>query len=522
LPTLAGRVMQLLPLGDQVVRAGWASAVAAAAAAGLVAALALALLGRERRVPSVLAGVAFGLSPAVWAQAVRPEVYALAGALALAGTWSALRYLVENDPRRLYVAALAFGLALATHHFVAALAFLPVAGSALARRPRARTLLVTAGFGLLALAVLLYLPLRAAADPLVNWGDPRTLGRFLWVISARAFQKSVGGASDFVLGEELGETTSAVALAVGPAGIVLALLGGYLVVRRGDRRLAGAALLGVVTLGIVGRALLGFDFDNPDAYGYLVPALGAAVVLAAAGIAAIADLAGRWRGVVLVTALAWPASLLAGGLPARNPRGAEEWAHAVLDPLPPRTLLVTSYNETTFLLWGLAAVENLRPDVTVVDRNLLTHEGMAGTWGRREPELLRLLDAPLVGGLPTPVAELDRLAAARPVAFELAVNLDERDPVIARLVPWGAIAWYRVTPIDRDAAEREDDARASRLAAELSAEHGAHRVFVWNQWLTARFYCAQGRREAGLRALARAQAAAGGAADPERDAVCAP
>jgi len=212
---------------------------------------------------------------------------------------------------------------------------------------------------------------------------------------------------------------------------------------------------------------------------------------------------------------------VAGGLPAHDARGAEDWAHAVLDPLPPRTLFITSYNETTFLLWGLRATEGARPDVTLVDWNLLTHPGMTGTLRRREPELAPLLDAPLVGGLPAPVAELDRVAGARPVAIELTPNLDAADPVNARLVPWGAIAWYQRDP-DREAAERADEARARALEAGLGGEHGARRVFVWNQFLTARFYCALGRRAAGLRALARARDASGGAADPEREAACPP
>jgi Protein of unknown function (DUF2723) len=507
-PTFVGRAFQLLPLGDQVLRAGWGAAAAGALAAGLVAALVLRLT-RHKTVAGI-AGVAFALAPAVWNQAVRPEVYALNAALVLGGILGGVAYLEDRDRRGLPAAGLCFALALGAHHFVAGLAFLPLAAVVVTRRPPVKALLLTAGFGGLGLFVFAYLPLRAATDPLINWGDPRDLERFLWVVSAKAFQKSVGGASDFSFAASAGDTAAALLLALGPLGILLCAGGAWLAVRKP----AGVALVAVLLLGALGRAVLGFDFDNPDAFGYLVPAFGAAAVLAGIALARLV----AWRRWVLVVALGWPLALLVLPLPARDPRGAEDWAHAVLDPLPPRTLVVTSYNETTFLAWALLAVEGARPDLTVVDRNLMTHVGMTETTVRRHPELTALLRAPLRGGFPLPIAELDRLVDSRPVAVELAVNLEASE----RLVPWGAVAWYRAAPVDRLEAERADDRRAETLRAGLGDEHGAQRVFVWNQWLTARFYCAIGRREAGLAALARAEAAAGGVPDATRDAICTP
>src|SRR5258707_1089939 len=101
----------------------------AAALTALVAAdvahRALASLARDgagdERIEAALgggAGCAFGLSYAAAFQSVRPEVYALHAALALAAVWSLLRFDRTADRRWLYLAALALGLALANHHLL--------------------------------------------------------------------------------------------------------------------------------------------------------------------------------------------------------------------------------------------------------------------------------------------------------------------------------------------------------------------------------------------------------------------
>src|SRR5207302_405863 len=56
---------------------------------------------------------------------------------------------------------------------------------------RNRAVALSIGAGAVGLLLYAYLPLRAAHHPLVNWGSPTSLGRIFWVVSAKAFQKSV-------------------------------------------------------------------------------------------------------------------------------------------------------------------------------------------------------------------------------------------------------------------------------------------------------------------------------------------
>lgn len=477
LVAVLGRALAYLPIGDIAFRVNLASAVAGAAAAAALYRLVARLRGP---VVGAAAAFAFAFAAAAWEQSIRAEVYALTAALLLYALDEVLR-------GRALAAALATGLALSVHPFIGLAFAVPAAAYVLRGRPGLAAAGRLAAAGLLGLGAFLYLPLRAGTA--VDWGDPSRLDRFVWTVSARAFYKSLGQPEPFPA--RLGDVATAMARELTLVGAALALGGAYVLVRRRETRAAGLLLVGVAAAGAGARALVGFDFDNPDALGYLLPALAALVALAAAAVPRrVAPLAfglAAWH-------LAHPVAL-------RGAYAAEGYGRAVLDPLPPRALLLTSFNETTFILWSLAGE---RPDVTIVDRNFLTHPYAAEVVKRRHPDLAPLVDAPLRGGAPTPVGALP----ARPIAFELAMDLQPDDPVLPRLAPRGPIALYGVAP---------DDAADARAAAELARlldtpapidRHGAARAIAWNAYLTARFYCMVGRRDAARAADARARSLA--------------
>ena len=216
----------LLPVGRVAWRLNLLSAFCGALAVGLTYALALRTLGqtasvtspakgkppaggrREARLPqrsstlaaAAVAATALGLGRTVWAWATVAEVYTLSLALAAAvlllvvGRAANTQYQIPNT-RSLILAAFLFGLGLGGHLTSVAL-LAPAIGLWLTVRhgPRlwwSRTALF-AGLGLAAgAAVYLYLPLRAAAGPLLNWGDPDTWQRFWWHVTAKQYRVSL-------------------------------------------------------------------------------------------------------------------------------------------------------------------------------------------------------------------------------------------------------------------------------------------------------------------------------------------
>lgn len=175
-----------LPFGTVEWRVALASAVFSAAASAMLALIAVRLTGN--RIAAFAAAVLFGLLPGVVAQAVIPEVYALNAFLF--GLSLLLLVCWEQSRRNATLAAFAvvFGLGMAGHNTFILL--MPCfAGYVLFRDaqhagglPSARRWGLYALLSLLSAAVcvglFLYLPLRSAANPPLDWGNPETWPNF--------------------------------------------------------------------------------------------------------------------------------------------------------------------------------------------------------------------------------------------------------------------------------------------------------------------------------------------------------
>lgn len=581
LPVLLGKLGTLLPVGDMAFRVNLMSAVADAGAAVAMLAAGRSILDRAapslpraaRETAATAVAMLYALSWPAWFQGTRAEVYALQAllcALALAlvlrglhgphGSEAALHRTAaaaHHDPRDgrcLLAAGLLTGLALATHHFIALTFLVPAAAVVLVCwRPGARRACATAMLGVLGLAALLQLPVRAAAHPVVNWGVPDTAGRFGWTVSARAFHKA---ASDQHVSPPAEDLVQVLATLGGEATLPLALaalLGLYLGLRFRRTRTATVLLTGIAAFGVLGRVLVGFDPETPDHHGYLLPALGATMLLGLAGLGVLAEqLTGPASPNAADTADAADAADAAGGADATRPQSkrmagalmaallllllpwqlirtwpradlsrasaSDELARWELEDLPPRTLLISAYFQTSFRLWALRAVEQARPDVAILDRSFLTYPGMAGEARRAHPELAPLIDAPLRAGAPLPLARLAELARTRPVRVQLHPNLDVAAD--AWLLPDGPFAALGPEPPPAEAralAERRDDEARRDLSERMSmdtvprADRAAVRdALLWHDFVRLELFCRQARPRPAQMALHHAWALAPG------------
>ncbi len=529
---LLGRAATLVPFGDMAWRVALLSALCGAAAAVAVWACARevlarglpAAMGTATDVLSAAVALVFALSWAAWFQGVRAEVYALAAALCAGVLASVLAYDRAGRPRDLLLAGLLGGLALAQHHLIALLLLLPCAAFVLAhreRRPGAPVAAATALLGVLGLGSMAYLPVRAAATPEVNWGDPDTADRFAWTVSAKAFQKTAGAEHVSSPGQDTAEVIVAVSEHATPVLFFAALLGLYLALRTRGARGFAIALAGVAGAGVAGRVVVGFDPDTPDHHAYLLPAIAATMLLGLYGLATIARTVDRRAatvGVAAVVALLVPWQLWRNA-PESSLRAAyasSALARAELEPLPPRSVVLVSYFQTSFRVWAERAVDDARPDVAVLDRSFMTYPGFAADARARYPELAPVIDAPLRAGAPTPVTLLSSLATVRPVFVQLHINLDAAPH--PHLAPAGVYAAWSPRPLsatDRNAAEAADERTRAALDRTLSTASpgdaaGARDALVWLDFLRLQFYCDNRRRDAAIAAHARAAAAAPG------------
>jgi len=530
LSTLVSAAFGAVPLGPWPFRVALAAGTCSALAS---VALERALFGTLCTVwpggpasvlrPLAVAGAwTAALSAGWWFQGVRPEVYALQASLVLLALERVVAFergLPDRaDPRPLWVAALALGLALANHHFLAFL-LLPALAPTAARLVRARgagSLLPAVAAGALGLLTYAFLPLRAGRDPVPNLGDPQTPERIAWVVSARAFQGNTGTGVPQPLWERLADVGVQLVELLHPVTVLLAVGGLYVLLRDGRSRAFGVLWGLVLGVHVVARAWLGFVRSNPDAWGYLMPALAAVAVLAVSFLAhVLARLPRSPRGQPVVALVLAAATLAVGPWQLHRAQGraslagftaTDVFAEPRVRRLPRRAVVIVHDPSTLFELWQTQTVEAARRDVLVVPMPFLTYPGMARSLVDREPALGGLVRGALLDGRLDP-AELQSLAGIRPVFLELDVRVPQS--LYRILVPQGLL--HRVLsdealPEDRqagaDRAARVYKALYRRLGHQAFANPETRARLLWRHYLDALYYVGEGMTEPARRAVA--------------------
>lgn len=395
---LLAHLFTLLPVGEVATRTNLLSAVCAAGTAALLT-WTLARAG-GRRAAAVGAGLALAFSPLLWSQATVTEVHTLNGLFA--ALLLALAALAEprapRTPRQSALLALAvgsaWGLSLGNHPtalFCAPLVFLAL------WRLRRPGFFGIAGVAL-GLAVYLYLPLRAAADPPINWGDPRTPERFWWMISGAPYRPFIFSLPQEYLPARLLAWAGLLTQQFGGVGLAVAALGAAALWTT-ERPLLWAtgttvALCSVFAVG----------YNTSDSYLHLIPALVCLGLWLGVGMnGLISALAARARWAARVVAVLTVVLPLAAGIcrfPALDlsgDRAAHDFGAAILAQTPAGAVVPSRRDAHTFALWYFQHALGRRPDVIVVDLDLLGYDWYTAHLAR-QPGAPGWADMLLAGG----------------------------------------------------------------------------------------------------------------------------
>lgn len=365
---------------------------------------------RLQRARAVAAGcaalcLAFGIT--LWTWATVAEVYALQAAV-LVGMLSALFAALRGSGRWAWGAAgLCFGLGLANHH-VMTLVFAPALVFLLLAAPDNRRAVgrgwLPAMLGLaLGLALYLYLPIRAAQGPLLNWGNPVNLQRFIWHITGRQYQVNLFAVPLSAMLDNLGFGLRLWWEQFTPAGFLLAVWGLGAMWRR-DRRMA--LFCALVVIADVAFASHYDIAEDSDAY-YIPTFLMTALWLAWGAHATLAWAGGRSRpsggkkrgersrAVYLPFAYAALAALvvLNVGLhwrqcDKRRLHLPEDYAAQALAELEPNATFLTRDWQAYSPLLYLQHVEGRRPDARIIDVELVRRTWYLDYLARQYPDLV--------------------------------------------------------------------------------------------------------------------------------------
>jgi hypothetical protein len=373
---LATHPFTRLPL-DPAVGANLASAVFSALASIVFFRVASGPLA----IPLALAvplTLVHGLGPVLWSQSVYAEVYALNLAVVL------LAWLFEaEEPRFDAIIPFWLGLVLVSHGTNAPLvAFLGFRWVWRQRREpdRRRRWLAGVAIAVLGLLPILYLPLRARANPVLDWGHPADLESLVAHLTRRQYGgvEWAGAAPFSTVFAKLwgGLLASGSFLGV---GLALAVSGWERHVRA--VRLAGVSLIltGPLTALLAAGSLGGRQLDESEVF--FIPATSFFLVLAGRAF-------GRWRRVrpAAVAALSlWAIVLFVRERPHADKSGnfvALDYANALLTPLPAGSVLFVDADHEALPLVYLQGVRRTRTDVSV---RLLEGPRDRDIFGKRVP-----------------------------------------------------------------------------------------------------------------------------------------
>jgi len=415
----------LVPVGNVAVRINFSSALFAALACAMLTLVVIELLvtascfaaPRRRNkaarqatniessnaggllifAPAVGAGLLMAFSRTLWAYATITEVYALNALLVLLVFFLVVRWrrrIIETRTNSsaadathdtwIYAAAFVFGLATGVHHVTVALTLPAIAVVVYSTEGlkffTSRRLLYA---GLVSIGALLlvysYLPWAASRSPAMNWGNPRSLQEIWWHITGRQYRVFFSFSSA-AMGAQFVEFCRMALREFGfpwlPVTLFLALAGLASAYKR-DRTAFWFLLL--IALADLAYSLSYEIAEDKDAY-YL-PAFISIAIAAGLGVRWLIQFAASrpspiWTPyVAAATAIVLTvATAFAANWPFNNHRHyfiADDYVENLFSTIAPNGLLLTQDWQVASPMLYVQEIEQRRPDVKVVDINLL-------------------------------------------------------------------------------------------------------------------------------------------------------
>ena len=401
---ILGRVFALLPLASGV--AGRLNLLSAACDGAAAAFLFAAVQRRTRsRAAGLSAAAAFALAPVVWQYAVCAEVFALNNLLVTVLLWLAVRYGEEKATRHAVCGAFVAGLGLSNHH-TSVLVAAPLAAWVLRwgrdRLLTARMLASLAAALLLGLAPYAYLPLAARHASEVSWGATGTWSGFWTHVLRREYGTLRLAAEGVAQGASplstLGAWADAARTEFGVVGLVLPCLGvtAALVPNRKDGLAVASIVALTLSVGVIvalgnlpvtdalHREIVARFWQQPAVL--LAALCGGGVALLERRAPASVPRGALWAAVAAVLLVPVPGRFVA--MDRHTSTLVRSYGSEILRAAPHGALLVTKGDLITNTVRYLQAVEHVRPDVRVVDQELLGYAWLRPQIERAHPEVV--------------------------------------------------------------------------------------------------------------------------------------
>ncbi|WP_243371829.1 DUF2723 domain-containing protein [Geotalea sp. SG265] len=386
-----------LPFGSIAFRVNFATAVSAAAACYGVYLIVCHFLAEEslntgerqssvyKKIIALCAAATFAFSARLWLQSNHDKPYPLISFLSamvfyLLLLWRDRYRQGEEHPAYVYLGAFLCGLAFGAHQTIILLlpSFVFLILSMNWRLiTRVKEFILAVFFAVIGFSVHLHMPVRATQNPLLNWGDSKTLPQFLWNLLRQGYPSEKPVRDLTLLWDQINAFNIPHEFTSG--GLVLLVIGliAFLKKKRGE---AAAYLIGIVVflLVIVGyfNALPDLIFLTEEFFTplYLLSAVFVGLGLFVLVQNALVLLPGGWvsslsfKVSLVLLLLATPATVCALHYIENDQHEnyiAYDYATNTLRSLPQGAVLFTWGDSGAFPLWYLQGVEKMRGDLDI-------------------------------------------------------------------------------------------------------------------------------------------------------------
>lgn len=391
--TLLAKLFTFVPWGGVAHRVNLLSAVCGAAAAALLCRAVRRWSGSAWG--GTAAAFAFAFSPLVWPYAVTAEVFPLNNLLVASLLLAMVGAETASDDRRsrwLVAFAGLAGLALSNHH-TSVFVIAPF-GAYLLWRCRSTlspgVVALCAVAAALGLAPYLYLPWAASRHPAIAWGDASTWSGFWAHLLRREYgtfrlaSQDVGASGSW--GPRVGHVIATLATSsFGLAPVLLVIAGALGLRARNGRARLTLLVMGTLAFYVVTfAALANVRWDDPLHRTVQDRFWQQAVLLASAllgvGLAGLLARVGRAASVVGPAVGVGTGVLMAAAHLGASDQHANtlflDYGRSILEPLPPRTILLITSDEAVGAVRYLQSVEGVRPDVRILPTGQVTRPWM--------------------------------------------------------------------------------------------------------------------------------------------------
>jgi hypothetical protein len=387
--TLISKLFTYLPVGSIAYRVNLVSALFGSLTVMLVFLVVAKITSRF--VPAILSSAFLAFSFVFWSQVVRAEVYALNAFFLTIIVLLLIRYDESRNIKFVYYTAFIYGLSL-TNHLLSIILALPIiyfvlsAGLTYRKILNFRVISFIIFFFLLGLTPYLYLPLRSSQNPILDWGNPATIGNLvkhvsgyqyknhMFVFSWRSLFQNVLKAFYFIFIQFI--------IFVG-----FTLVGMHKLWKMHKKILIFMSLIALIDI------LVAVNYDISDIIVYYIPCY---IIIAAfigigvweAGQFFIGKYVFLLAFIMPIIMLIFTISYFGEKVNLHSDTAAYAYARAALFSLPRNSIIITDEDDEVFPLWYAQFVENSRKDVIVLTTRMFPSFWYPDMLKRQHPELI--------------------------------------------------------------------------------------------------------------------------------------